>query len=306
MTQQDDQQPDQPCQGSQPPPTTGSQVPQFGPHSQLNAQNQAQQPAPSQPAPGQPASQVAPDTAPSGRPMPPDYNRPPSAPHPGSGYPASATPQPGAGPQASGPQGYGSQPPGSQGYASHGYGAQGYGAQPYGSQGASQPSASQGYGAQQVPPGSQGYGPPSGNPGQPHTYPGPPPGPGGRPVPRGPYPPQAYGDGSERFWNASQDERQLAMWTWLGTLLIGWVMPLIMFLTKGDSPYVREQARQCLNFSIVMVIAMTLSAVLIYVLIGLLTTPLLWVFEIVIAIMGAMKANAGQGYKPPMAFDMVK
>jgi len=126
-------------------------------------------------------------------------------------------------------------------------------------------------------------------------------------VPSAVLPPQAYGPGSAAFWQPTPEERTLAMWTWVGSILIGWLMPLIIFLTKKDeSPFVRETARQSLNFQIVVTIGMTISYLLMFVFIGFVTAPAIGIFTLVICIIGAMKANQGEGYRPPLAFDMVK
>src|SRR5699024_4092025 len=57
-------------------------------------------------------------------------------------------------------------------------------------------------------------------------------------------PPQAFGTGSEGFWQPSPSDRNAAVWTHIGSILLGWLLPLILFLVKKDeSPYVREHAR---------------------------------------------------------------
>lgn len=247
-------------------------------------------------------------------------------------------PQGGYGSQPSGQPGYGSQPtgPGSQpgGYQKPGYGSQPTGQPGYGSQPAGQP----GYGSQpgsgSQPGGYQqpgGYGAQAGAHGQPGAYgqPGPqqqrPTAPNGQPlggstlagVPlRGPHPEGAYQQGSAGYWHADAEERQMAMWNAVGSLLIGFIMPLILFLVYKDrSAFIRDHARQLLNaslsymiymiglsivFTIITIVTLGFGAIIF----GLLFVPsiALLVFEIIAAVRG----SNGEGYRIPLTIDMVK
>lgn len=233
--------------------------------------------------------------------------------------------------QASGPQqpysqqnqGYGSQQPNQ---AQPGYGSQqpGYGSvqppnqtQPgYGSQ---QP----GYGSQQAYSGQQHYGQPQyaqqsyGQ--QPHSYG--PAQPVGNPAMFNSQmlPENAYGPGSEVFWQASESERTTVLWTHIGSIFFGF-LPLIMFLVKKDeSPFVREHSRQGLNAMITNAIA-TSVAVIVFMVIALilaLVTFGLGIFVYFLAflvplvytvlyIIAAVAANKGEGYQFPLVFNFVK
>ncbi|GAA4393739.1 DUF4870 domain-containing protein [Brevibacterium sp. R8603A2] len=246
-----------------------------------------------------------------GRPMPPTYTS-------GQQQPYGSQPQGGAayGSQPQQPYGsqqpaYGSQPQGGA-YGSQPQGGGAYGSQPqqsYGSQpqgGAAYGSQPQSYGQQQAYGQQQSYGQPAMGGLQQSR----PPGPGLR----HPLPPQAYGPGSQNFWQPTESERSAAMWTHLGTLLIGWLMPLIMFIMKKDeSAFVREHARQSLNAQIMNAILcygiMLISLPLMLVFIGFITFWLAFIppiIYIVFEIIAAVAANKGEGYKIPMKADMVK
>ncbi|WP_101649884.1 DUF4870 domain-containing protein [Brevibacterium ihuae] len=231
-----------------------------------------------------------------GRPMPPTYTS-------GQQQPYGSQPQGGPAYGSQPQQPYGSQP--QQPYGSQPQGGPAYGSQPQGGPAyGSQPQ--QPYGSQPQSYGQQPYGRPAMGGMQQSR----PPGPGLR----HPLPPHAYGAGSAQFWQPTEAERSAAMWTHIGTLLIGWIMPLIMFIMKKDeSAFVREHARQSLNAQIMNAILMygimLISIPLMFVIIGIFTIWLAFIPAIVYAIfeiIAAVAANKGEGYRIPMKADMVK
>ena len=211
-------------------------------------------------------------------------------------------PQGGYGSQPGGQPGYGSQPgPGSQpgGYQQPGYGSQPTGQPGYGSQ----PGGYQQPGPQQQRPTA-----PNGQPIGGSTLAG---------VPlQGPHPEGAYQQGSAGYWHADPDERQMAMWNGIGMLLLGWLMPLIIFVMYKDrSAFVREHSRQMLNtnisyslymiglgivFFIITIVTLGFGAI-VYVL---LFVPVVALY--IFAILAAMRGNNGEGYRAPLTIDMVK
>lgn len=215
--------------------------------------------------------------------------------------------------------GYGSQPGGQPGYGSQPTGQPGYGSQPG--------PGSQPGGYQQ--PG--GYGAQAGAHGQPGAYgqPGPqqqrPTAPNGQPIGgstlagvplRGPHPEGAYQQGSAGYWHADLDERQMAMWNGIGVLLLGWMMPLILFVIYKDrSAFVREHSRQMLNTSISYSLYLIGLAIVFFIItivtlgFGAIIFVLYFVPVIalcVFAIISAVRGNNGEGYRAPLTIDMVK
>jgi uncharacterized protein len=101
----------------------------------------------------------------------------------------------------------------------------------------------------------------------------------------------------ERTWGAASH------WS---TILLGFLGPLLIMLLKGnESPFVRRQAAEALNFQITLIVGYVVSFVLMFVLIGFLTFFALWAAGIAFAIVGAVKANSGQDYRYPVAIRMV-
>lgn len=132
-------------------------------------------------------------------------------------------------------------------------------------------------------------------------------------------------DGVQRYWDGSEwtdhvaptpvrsssgaldnmDPKTVAMLTHLGGIVFGFIPALIVYLLKSNDPFVRHHAAQALNFEITLVIAYTVAAILIIVLIGLLLFPVIFIGSLVIHIAAAAAANRGEYYKIPLAIPLV-
>jgi uncharacterized protein len=83
--------------------------------------------------------------------------------------------------------------------------------------------------------------------------------------------------------------------------------PLIIWLVKKDSdPYVDEQGKESLNFQISMAIYGVVSGFLIFIAIGLLLLPVVIIGNIVLTIIGTIKASKGEPWKYPVTIRMIK
>lgn len=90
-----------------------------------------------------------------------------------------------------------------------------------------------------------------------------------------------------------------------GTL--GFVAALVVYLIYKDrGPFVRAQAANALNVQIMTGIGLIISAVLMIVLIGFITYPIVVVFGVVLHIIGAVKAWNGEWWTPPLTPQFVK
>ena len=90
-----------------------------------------------------------------------------------------------------------------------------------------------------------------------------------------------------------------------GTL--GFVGSLVIYLMYKDrGPFVRQHAANSLNVQIITAILLVVSSVLMLVLIGFIAYPLVIVVATVIHIMGAVKANNGEWWQPPMTPQIVR
>lgn len=102
----------------------------------------------------------------------------------------------------------------------------------------------------------------------------------------------------------TDDERVLALLSHLLTLFFWLFPPLIIYLLKKDeSAFVRENAKESLNFQITMAI---IAIVLCLTIVGIL---LLWVLGIVVlifVIVATVKASDKKIYRYPMTIRLIK
>lgn len=102
------------------------------------------------------------------------------------------------------------------------------------------------------------------------------------------------------------DDQTMALIAHLGGLLTGFIAPLIIYLMKKDeSAFARHHAVEALNFQITMFIAMMVSAVLMFVIIGLFTMMIVAVVDVVFCVLAAVAANRGEWYRYPINIRMV-
>jgi len=88
----------------------------------------------------------------------------------------------------------------------------------------------------------------------------------------------------EETKTGGSDQNQMAMIAHLLGIVIGFVGPLIIYLTVKDKPFAYEQSKEALNFQITVAIAWVAAAVLSVIGIGLLLYPLVWVANVVFCI----------------------
>jgi len=88
--------------------------------------------------------------------------------------------------------------------------------------------------------------------------------------------------------------------------LLGFVASLIVYLIYKDrGPFVRENAANSLNIQITMGIVLLVSIPLMLVLVGFLTWGIAFVVAFVLHLIGAIKANRGEWWRPPMTLRFV-
>ena len=83
--------------------------------------------------------------------------------------------------------------------------------------------------------------------------------------------------------------------------------PLVVWLTKKDqSEFIDHHGKESLNFQITMAIAFLVSFVLMIIVIGIFLVIGLAIFELVVIIIAAIKANDGEHYQYPFAIRFIK
>jgi uncharacterized Tic20 family protein len=107
---------------------------------------------------------------------------------------------------------------------------------------------------------------------------------------------------------ASQEDRTLAMITHISGILLGFLVPLIIWLVNKDKPekaFINDQSKEALNFQITLFIAHVAAGILWFILIGMLLTFIIWIASVVLMIMAGLKANNGEAYRYPLALRLI-
>jgi uncharacterized Tic20 family protein len=110
-------------------------------------------------------------------------------------------------------------------------------------------------------------------------------------------------------YNVPQDQKNLALISTLGMLIVGFLSPLIVFvLTNGDPAkrFANDHAKEGLNFSIVLFGGLIVAGLLTIILIGLLLFPLLLGWGLWVIIAGAIQANNGEAPHYPLVPKILK
>ena len=89
--------------------------------------------------------------------------------------------------------------------------------------------------------------------------------------------------------------------------LLGFVASLVIYLVYKDrGAYVRRQAANSLNVQIMTLVYLIVSVVLMLVLIGFLLYGIVLVWAFVLHVIGAVRANRGEAWDPPLTPRFVK
>lgn len=85
------------------------------------------------------------------------------------------------------------------------------------------------------------------------------------------------------------------------------IAPLIIWqIKKDDMPFASEQGKECLNFQISMLIYAIISGILTLILIGFAFLVILYVMNIILTIIAAIRANEGIAYRYPATMRFIK
>jgi uncharacterized protein len=105
------------------------------------------------------------------------------------------------------------------------------------------------------------------------------------------------------------EDKTMGLITHISGIFTGFVGPLVIWLINKDKTgkeWLIEEAKESLNFQITVTIAYLICTVLMFVLIGMLLFPLVWIAAIVLSIMGGLKAKDGIAYRYPFALRLIK
>ena len=113
-----------------------------------------------------------------------------------------------------------------------------------------------------------------------------------------------YGAAQGPYYEPTADDKTWAMLAHISPLVgLGFIGPLIVWLIyKDKSPFVADQAKEALNFSLAVLIAVL---VLCATCIGIAVAPVVSIGAIVYGIIAAMEANKGVWYRYPYTIRMI-
>lgn len=106
---------------------------------------------------------------------------------------------------------------------------------------------------------------------------------------------------------SSSDEKLWATLAHISIPFIGFLGPLVTYLMYKDrSQWIRDNAVEALNFSIIYSIAQIVSIILTTVYIGSVLLPLIGIGALILCIMAALAANKGEFYRYPVNWRIIK
>lgn len=94
--------------------------------------------------------------------------------------------------------------------------------------------------------------------------------------------------------------------TWIGTIFFCFIPGLVFYLIKKDDPYIQDQAKEALNWSITAVVGYIAGVVLTVILIGVLVLFAVGVCHLVFCIMGVIATSNGKPFRVPFAIRLIK
>jgi uncharacterized Tic20 family protein len=153
--------------------------------------------------------------------------------------------------------------------------------------------------------------PPPSGPGFATPTPPPPPGGPGFVTPP-PAPPAAPGPAQPQAgvrYSVPQEQKNLALISTLGMLIVGFLSPLIVYvLTSGDPAkrFANDHAKEGLNFSIAFFAGWVIAFLLAFIIIGFLLMPFLAIWGLWVIIAGAIQANNGEAPHYPLVPKILK
>ncbi|MDR6122755.1 MULTISPECIES: DUF4870 domain-containing protein [Bacillaceae] len=106
---------------------------------------------------------------------------------------------------------------------------------------------------------------------------------------------------------AQSEERLLAAGIYVLSLFFPVLAPLIIWLIKKDqSSFIDYHGKEYFNFLISYTVYLIISGLLMIILVGFVTTPILGIMLLVYTIIAAIKAYEGNEYRFPLIFRLIK
>lgn len=113
-------------------------------------------------------------------------------------------------------------------------------------------------------------------------------------------------DMTNEITSPNNDDKNIATITHLGGTVFSFIPALIVWLLKkDDSEYLASQAKEALNFQITVLLAQFIAGILVWLLIGFLLLPIIWLANIVFCIIAAISTSQGRTYRYPLTLRLI-
>lgn len=104
----------------------------------------------------------------------------------------------------------------------------------------------------------------------------------------------------------SQDSKNLALLLWLGTIFFSFIPSLVLYLVKKDDPYLLDQSKEALNWSITAILGFVAGSILMIILIGFLIVWAVALCNLIFCILGIIATSSGKPFRVPFALRLIK
>ncbi|MCF7988119.1 MAG: DUF4870 domain-containing protein [Methylovulum sp.] len=103
----------------------------------------------------------------------------------------------------------------------------------------------------------------------------------------------------------SESDRLIIVLTHFGGIFFGFLPSLLVYLVKNEG-WVKENARNALNWQLTSIVYYVISWILMLVLIGLFLQWIVVLFNIIFCVMAAVISSKGEYFKYPLTIEFIK
>lgn len=108
---------------------------------------------------------------------------------------------------------------------------------------------------------------------------------------------------------STHPDNGLALITHLSGIILGWIVPLIVWLVSKDNKdkaYLTEESKEALNFQITVFIGYVISWILMAVFIGFILWWIIWVLNLIFCVIAAIQVSQSGHYRYPITWRLIK
>ncbi len=107
----------------------------------------------------------------------------------------------------------------------------------------------------------------------------------------------------DNLHSPNQDSKNIAAITHIAAIFFAFLAPLAVYLLKSDDLFVKETAKECLNFAITVLLIYVVLGISI---VGISLMPVLWLVTVVLYVLAAKNATEGLIFRFPLTWRLLK